>query len=87
MIKKNVVVGLIMGIHARPAANLVKLANSFMCNTFLEYNDKKINAKDIWDVLSNGIDNGSHVTVICDGEDENNAIEKISAFISNEEGS
>lgn len=85
MVKKDSVVKLITGLHARPAANLTKLANTFKSKIYLISIDKKVNAKDIWDILNSGIESGDKVTIICDGEDENKAIEDINTFISNEE--
>lgn len=87
MTKKSIVVKIITGLHARPAANLVKLANTFKCTINLTFDDKKINAKDIWDVLNSGIESGEKLVIECDGVDETLAIDKISAFINDEEES
>ena len=87
MIKKDVVVKIITGLHARPAANLVKIANTFKCNIALIHKEKEVNAKDIWDVLNNGMESGDNITIKCDGEDEELAVPKISAFINDEEES
>lgn len=86
MVKKDVVVKLITGLHARPAADLVKLANSFKCDIILIHGEQRVNAKDMFDVLNNGIESGDNLTVECNGEDEQDAIVEISAFINDEKG-
>jgi phosphotransferase system HPr (HPr) family protein len=85
MIKKDVVVKVLTGLHARPAANLVKLANTFKADIFLYHNNIKVNAKDIWDVLNNGIESGDPLIVECNGIDEIEATNKICSFIDNDE--
>ena len=87
MVKKDVVVKILTGLHARPAANLVKLANNFHCNITLNKGPQVINAKDIWEVLNGGIDSGDKIILICDGDDENLALDKISTFMNDEEES
>ncbi|MDD4298600.1 MAG: HPr family phosphocarrier protein [Bacilli bacterium] len=85
MVKRDVVVNLITGLHARPAANLVKMANKFVCDVTLLHNKNEINAKDIWEVLNGGIENGDGLTVQCNGKDELMALDEICSYISNEE--
>lgn len=87
MVQKDATVKLVTGIHARPAADLVKLANEYSSDIKIIYKDKNINLKDIWDVLNNGIESGDKITVVCEGEDEQVALYKIITFISNEEES
>lgn len=87
MVKKEVVVKILTGLHARPAANLVKLANTFKCNITLTKAAKVINAKDIWEVLNGGIDSGDKIILTCDGDDESLALDKISTFMNDEEES
>ena len=87
MVRKNVVVKILTGLHARPAANLVKLANTFNCSVILIKENKEINAKDIWDVLNGGVESGDNLTIVCDGEDDSLAIEQVYAFINSEEES
>jgi phosphotransferase system HPr (HPr) family protein len=63
----------------------VKLASTFKSNIILVHDNKEINVKDIWEVLNGGVDSGDEISIKCDGEDENVAIEQIATFISNEE--
>lgn len=87
MVKKEVIVKIITGLHARPAANLVKLANTFNSNITITKAAQVINAKDIWEVLNGGIDSGDKIILTCDGDDEALALDKISTFMNDEEES
>ena len=84
MVRIETVVKLTTGLHARPAAELVKLANTFQSSIYLESKDKKINAKDVWEVLSSNIECGDPVSVLCDGSDETNACNSVVALLGNE---
>ena len=65
------------GIHARPATILVQTATRFESDIELEYNNKKVNLKSIMGVMSLGVGKGAEVTIYTDGEDEAEALEKI----------
>jgi len=69
------------GIHARPATNLVQLANQFQSELNLVFNGVTVDLKSIMGVLSLGVTRGSLITVRADGEDANDALKKISLFI------
>lgn len=69
------------GIHARPATNLVQLANQFKSELGLVYNGVTVDLKSIMGVLSLGVTRGSLISVTADGEDSNDALNKISLFI------
>ena len=47
MKKEKVIIKNETGLHARPASELVKLANKFKCNINIELNGKNPNAKSI----------------------------------------
>jgi phosphocarrier protein HPr len=72
-----------VGLHARPAALFVKLANSFtsnisICN--LSTSGKWANAKSILGVLTCGVKQGDQIEVKAEGTDESeavNALEKL----------
>jgi phosphotransferase system HPr (HPr) family protein len=70
MIRKERVIKSEAGLHARPAAMFVELANSFKSYIKLETNDRIIDGKSIMSILSAAIVPGSSVLIIIDGEDE-----------------
>ncbi|MEI5907671.1 HPr family phosphocarrier protein [Bacillus spongiae] len=84
MVEKKVEVKLKTGLQARPAALFVQEANRFSSEVFLEKNGKKVNAKSIMGLMSLAVNSGAIVTLIAEGNDENEVIEALVEFVSNE---
>jgi len=82
MIEKEITVNLEQGLHARPATEFVKTANSFMSSVRLEKNGKAVDAKSILGVMSMAIAKGQIVRLIVDGQDEQRAIDKLESILS-----
>ncbi|MBN2356185.1 HPr family phosphocarrier protein [candidate division KSB1 bacterium] len=83
MIKKTYIIKNKLGIHARPAGQLVKLASRFKSSIYICKNGNEVNAKSIMGVLMLEAGFGSEVTVRVDGEDEFTAIDAITDLIDN----
>ena len=81
MYSKEVVVRNQVGLHARPATFFIQKANSFKSSIWVEREDRRINAKSLLGVLSLGIVKGMNITIIADGQDENEAVEGLAALI------
>ena len=71
------------GIHARPAGMLVKLASSFKSDIKVQTDEKSADAKKIFAVMGLNAKYGQTITVSAEGEDEDEAIEKIESFLHN----
>ncbi|AEB25676.1 HPr family phosphocarrier protein [Bacillus sp. L381] len=84
MVQEKVEVRLKTGLQARPAALFVQEANRFTSDVFLEKNGKKVNAKSIMGLMSLAVSTGTEVTLIAEGEDEKEALEKLSAYVQEE---
>lgn len=69
------------GIHARPAGILVKEAAAFPCNVTIEKDGKAVDAKRILGLMGLGVKCGQEITIRTEGEQEDEAIEKLSAFL------
>lgn len=69
------------GIHARPAGELVKLAKEFTSSVTISKDGKSGDCKKIFTIMGLGIKGGMGVVLKFDGEDEDAAYEKISAFM------
>lgn len=67
------------GLHARPASILALTANKFNCNITLISGDKKINPRTILGIMSAGLKANSEITIECDGEDEDIAMQELLA--------
>lgn len=62
---------------------LVQKASQFESNVYIEILDqKKINAKSIMGMMSLNISDGEAVTVVTDGEDEQEAASAIEEYLS-----
>ena len=70
------------GIHARPATKLVQLANEFDSDLYLRFKGNSVDLKSIMGVLSLGVTRGSTITITAEGNDMNEALKRISKFIT-----
>lgn len=70
-----------MGIHARPAGELVKAAAGFPCNVTIEKDERAVDAKRIMGVMSLGVKCGMEITLKTAGEQEDAAIDALSKFL------
>jgi phosphocarrier protein HPr len=75
-----------LGLHARAAAQLVKLANRFKSDVTLEYEGQRANAKSIMGVLMLAAGVGSQVTVTCKGADSQECLQEIQKLIADRFG-
>jgi len=69
------------GIHARPAAMFVKIANRFGCDIFVEKDGEKINGKSIMGLMMLAAGPGSKVTLHVKGADAAAAITELEALV------
>jgi phosphocarrier protein HPr len=66
-----------LGLHARPAAMLVKLASGFQCEIWVEKDDEQVNGKSIMGLMMLAAGSGAVLTVTTEGPDEVGAMEAI----------
>ena len=81
MISKNLKIALKSGLEPRPVAVLVQVASQYESTIYVEYGNKKVNAKSIMGMMSLGISTGEDVIVIADGNDEDAAMESIEKYL------
>ena len=86
MKKEKIILQNETGLHARPAAELVKLASTFKCDVNLSANEKTVNAKSILAIMSLGIKARTGIEIGCNGEDEEKAIKEICEAFNNKFG-
>ena len=84
MVEKKVEIKLKTGLQARPAALFVQQANRFSSDVFLEKDGKKVNAKSIMGLMSLALGTGSVVTILVEGNDENEAIKVLTEIVEQE---
>ena len=82
MITKEVKISNAIGLHARPATFFIQKANTYQSSIWVEKDDRKVNAKSLLGVLSLGIAKGMTITLIADGQDEDAALDGLTALIN-----
>ena len=70
-----------LGVHARPAGLLVKLAKKYASKVTLEKNGKTCDMRKLMAVMGLGIKQGQEITLRCEGEQEAEAMEALSDFL------
>lgn len=70
-----------LGIHARPAGLLVKLAGGFQSKIIIAKDGKEADAKRIMSLMSLGAAKGAEITVTVDGPDEDEAAKAVEDFL------
>jgi phosphocarrier protein len=69
------------GLHARPAAQFVKLAGGFRSSVKIRRDGHVANGKSILSVLGLGVSRGTEVELDVEGEDQNVALSQLSEFL------
>ena len=63
------------GLHLRPAGIFCNTASTYKCKVMFEYDNMlNANAKSVLSVLGACIKSGDEIVLICDGEDEEEAM-------------
>jgi phosphocarrier protein HPr len=74
------------GIHARPAAEIVKTAGRFKSHITLSREDLEVNGKSIMGVMMLAAEYGAEVHLKAEGPDAEEAVSALAALISNKFG-
>jgi phosphocarrier protein HPr len=86
MVERRVTVVNAHGIHARPAAEIVKTAARFTCSIMLEKDGLEVNGKSIMGVMMLAAECGSEVIIRADGADADAALDALSELIAGKFG-
>lgn len=71
------------GLHARPAAEFVKVANKFQSDVTVAKDHLEVNGKSIMGVMTLAAECGSHLTIRAEGEDAEAAAGALAALVAN----
>jgi len=74
------------GLHARPAAEVVKVASKFKSDITMIRDDLEVNAKSIMGVMMLAAEFGSTLIVRASGPDAEAAVDALAALIANKFG-
>ena len=85
LIKKELIVKNKQGLHARPAAVFVQIANKFDARITVRNDDEEVNGTSIMGILMLGAEKDSLIVVEADGTDAEAALVELEKLISSEE--
>jgi phosphocarrier protein len=71
-----------MGIHARPAAMIVRITNKFKADIFVEKEDEQVNGKSIMGLMMLAAAKGSKVKFIATGADAEQMLAELEALFA-----
>ena len=74
------------GLHARPAAEVVKVASKFRCDITIVRDDLEVNAKSIMGVMMLAAEFGSELIVRANGPDAEEAAAAIAELVASKFG-
>ncbi len=77
MVEREVRIANRAGVHARPAALLVRAANRFQADIYLEKDGERVNGKSIMGIIALGAAYRTSLRVIATGADEVEAVEAL----------
>ena len=86
MIERSVEIVNQNGIHARPAAEIVKTAGRFKSQITLAREDLEVNGKSIMGVMMLAAECGSTVQLRADGPDAQEAVDALTSLIAGKFG-
>ncbi len=81
MITKKLTVLNKLGIHARPAAQFVRVASRFQADVTVEKDDESVDGKSIMGLMMLAVGCGADVTVTVDGPDEEAALAALEELV------
>ena len=66
-----------MGIHARPAAMIVRITNKFKADVFVEKDEEQVNGKSIMGLMMLAAGKGSKVKFLASGADAQQMLDEL----------
>jgi phosphotransferase system HPr (HPr) family protein len=85
MIKKSLIVKNKQGLHARPAALFVQIANKFDSKILVRKGNKRVNGKSILGILTLAAEKGSRISIEAEGRDAERAIQELEKILGDDE--
>lgn len=85
-VKKEIEILNELGLHARPAAMFVKLANEFDSDIMVEKGAEQVNGKSIMGIMMLAAGKGSEIIVTANGPDAQEAVDEIEKLIQSKFG-
>ena len=84
-VSKDFTVKASVGLHARPAAEFVKLAQEFSGSVTIEHKDNQVDGKSMIGILKLAIKQGESFSLSLDGENEEQFMENFENIINKDD--
>ncbi|MEA3489795.1 MAG: HPr family phosphocarrier protein [Candidatus Omnitrophota bacterium] len=81
VVRKELIVKNRTGLHARPAAVFVQIANKYESDITITKDDQEVNGKSIMGILMLAAEKGSKIEIIAEGEDAEPAVKELSNIL------
>ncbi len=86
MLEREIEITNKLGLHARAAAKLVKIAGAYTSSIEIEKQDQRVNAKSIMSVMMLAASRGNTVTLFVEGDDQEDALNAVIELIEDKFG-
>ena len=83
-VKRKVIVKNKQGLHARPAALFVQVANKFDSRIVVRKDAEEVNGKSIMGILMLGVEANTPIIIEADGQDAESAVTELEKVICSE---
>ncbi len=84
-IERQMIIANKKGLHARPAALFVQIANKYEASVMVANGSEKVNGKSIMGLLTLGAQYQTPLTLTVEGEDAQQAMDEFQVFFSKSE--
>jgi phosphocarrier protein len=85
LLRKKIIVKNKQGLHARPAASFVQIANKFDAKVTVKHGNEEVNGKSIMGILMLGAGKGSSIIIEAEGDDAHSALAELEKIVTSEE--
>lgn len=84
LIEKNLIIRNKLGLHARPAALFVQIANKYDAEISVKKGRQVVNGKSIMGIMMLAASRGSKIQIIAKGDDAQEAVQELERLVSSE---
>jgi len=83
MVAKSMEIRIPTGLDPSTIALFIQTASQYDSKVYVESENRRVNAKSLMGMMSLGLPEGSSLTIVAEGSDEEKAIEDIEKYLSN----
>lgn len=81
MTSKTLTITNAQGFHMRPAGAFAAAMAKFNSSVTIKFNGSDVNGKSLMNIIAAGIKCGSTIEIVCEGDDENAALDSAVALV------